>query len=157
MKKELEKRVDKAVALFMEGYGCSQSVTAAFADLYGFSEQQALSVGEGFGGGVGKMRMMCGAVSGLVILSGMYSGKESSEIREHKTNCYRIVQQLLEQFRQENGSVVCAELLGLNGPAPKGDFVPSERSVQYYKVRPCAAKVESAARIFAEFLSENDG
>ena len=148
----LEDRVRKAVDLFMEGYGCAQSVTAAFADLYGFTEQQALKVGAGFGGGVGRLRMMCGAVSGMVILAGMDSGQTDGSDRQGKADCYRLAQDLVQAFKEENGSVICAELLGLKGPVPVGHFVPAERNAEYYRKRPCAAKVESAARIFAKYL-----
>lgn len=136
----------------MKGYGCGQSVVAAFADLYGMDEATALKIGNGFGGGVGKMRMMCGAVSGLVILAGLESGL-SDDIRGNKAECYKLVQNLLESFRVANGSVICAELLGLKTAPATGDFVPSERNTEYYKARPCATKVESAARIFAGYLS----
>lgn len=152
MKPELEERVQRAVELFMSGYGCCQSVVAAFADLYGFSDVQAKLVGAGFGGGVGRMRMMCGAVSGLVILTGMKEGQTDGDDREGKAHCYHVVQDLLEKSKQENGSIICAELLGIKGPVPMGNFVPDERNAEYYKKRPCAAKVESAARIFAEYL-----
>lgn len=148
----LEDRVRKAVDLFMEGYGCAQSVTAAFADLYGFTEQQALKVGAGFGGGVGRLRMMCGAVSGMVILAGMDSGQTDGSDRQGKADCYRLAQNLVQAFKEENGSVICAELLGLKGPVPVGHFVPAERNAEYYRKRPCVAKVESAARIFAKYL-----
>ena len=154
MKEELEERVQRAVENFMSGYGCCQSVVAAFADLYGFTDRQAKLVGAGFGGGVGRLRMMCGAVSALVLLAGMEKGQTEGSDREGKAECYRLVQDLLEQFRQKNGSLICAELLGLDNKAPAfGNFVPSERNAQYYKARPCAAKVECAARIFAEYLS----
>lgn len=152
MKPELEERVQRAVELFMSGYGCCQSVVAAFADLYGFSDVQAKLVGAGFGGGVGRMRMMCGAVSGLVILAGMKEGQTDGDDREGKAHCYQVVQDLLEKSKKENGSIICAELLGIKGPIPLGNFVPDERNAEYYKKRPCAAKVESAARIFAEYL-----
>lgn len=162
MSEELEQRVQRAVEYFMKGYGCGQSVVAAFADLYGMDEATALKIGNGFGGGVGKMRMMCGAVSGLVILAGLESGL-SDDIRGDKTECYKLVQNLLESFRVANGSVICAELLGLTGKSATGehmqhglktgDFTPSERNAEYYKARPCVAKVESAARIFAEYLT----
>lgn len=150
MTKELEDRVQRAVDLFMSGYGCCQSVVAAFADLYGLSEEQALKVAAGFGGGVGRMRMMCGAVSGLVILAGLSDGQTEAADRDGKARCYRLVQDLLEAFRTANGSIICSELLGLGGVPVRGDFVPSERNAEYYRKRPCAAKVESAARIFAE-------
>ncbi len=152
MNKELDSRIQRAVEYFMQGYGCGQSVTAAFCDLYGLTPEQAFRIGAGFGGGVGKMRMMCGAVSGMVILAGLEDGQTGAADRAGKTECYKVVQNLVEAFRKENGSIICAELLGLKGPVPMGDFTPSERNAEYYKVRPCAAKVESAARIFAEYL-----
>lgn len=147
-------RVQRAVDLFMSGYGCCQSVVAAFADLYGLSEEQALRVAAGFGGGVGRMRMMCGAVSALVILAGLSDGQTHSDDREGKAHCYKVVQELLAKSKTENGSIICAELLGLKGPVPPGNFMPDERNAEYYRKRPCAAKVESAARIFAQYLEE---
>lgn len=149
-----EQRVQRAVELFMSGYGCCQSVVAAFADLYGLSDEQAKRVAAGFGGGVGRMRMMCGAISGLVILAGLSDGQIEGDDREGKANCYKVVQQLLERSKAENGSIICAELLGLSGPVPPGNFMPDERNAEYYRKRPCAAKVESAARIFAQYLEE---
>lgn len=147
-----QERVQRAVELFMSGYGCCQSVVAAFADLYGLTQEQALLVSAGFGGGVGRMRMMCGAVSGLVILAGLAEGQTEGADREGKARCYRLVQELLAESKAENGSIICADLLGLDGPAPMGNFVPDERNADYYRRRPCAAKVESAARIFANYL-----
>lgn len=149
-----EQRVQRAVELFMSGYGCCQSVVAAFADLYGLTDVQAKRVAAGFGGGVGRMRMMCGAVSGLVILAGLSAGQTEGDDREGKAHCYKVVQQLLERSKAENGSIICAELLGLKGPVPPGNFIPDERNAEYYRKRPCAAKVESAARIFAQYLDE---
>ena len=154
MKEELEGRVHRAVDNFMEGYGCCQAVVAAFADLYGLDDTMAKRISAGFGGGVGRLRMMCGTVSALVILAGLDCGQTEGSDREGKSACYKVVQDLLARFREQNGSVICAELLGLNG-LTKADttYVPSERTAVYYKTRPCAAKVESAARIFAEYLS----
>lgn len=140
----------------MSGYGCCQSVVAAFADLYGLTDEQAKLVGAGFGGGVGRMRMMCGAVSGLVILAGLSDGQTEGGDREGKAHCYKVVQDLLEAFRKQNGSVICAELLGLKGSVKPGNFVPDERNAEYYRKRPCAAKVECAARIFAERLKDSN-
>ena len=137
--KELDTRVVRAVDNFMAGYGCCQSVVAAFADLYGLDDTLAKKVAAGFGGGVGRMRMMCGAVSGIVMLVGLDCGQTEGSDREGKSACYKVVQELLAQSKKDNGSLICAETLGLNG---------------YYKSRPCAAKVESAARIFANYLKE---
>ena len=99
------------------------------------------------------MRMMCGAVSGLVMLVGLDCGQTEGSDREGKSACYKIVQELLAQSKAENGSVICAEILGLKGyeKAPCS-YVASPRTAEYYKTRPCAAKVESAARIFADYL-----
>jgi len=153
MSKDLEDRIQQAVENFMSGYGCAQSVVAAFADLYGLDDTMAKRIAAGFGGGVGRMRMMCGTVSALVILAGLDCGQTEGADREGKAACYKVVQELLETFRQRNGSVICAELLGLNGcPVVKNTYMPDERNAEYYKKRPCAQKVESAARIFAEYL-----
>ena len=152
---ELDERVNRAVDNFMAGYGCCQSVVAAFSDLYGLDETMAKRLGAGFGGGVGRMRMMCGAVSGIVILVGLDCGQTDGSDREGKSVCYKVVQDLLEKFRQENGSIICAEILGLKGhEKAKDSYVASPRTAEYYKTRPCAAKVESAARIFANYLKE---
>lgn len=157
MRKELEMRVDKAVDYFMQGYGCCQSVVAAFADLYGLDEVMAKRIAAGFGGGVGRMRMMCGAVSGIVILVGLDCGQTVGSDREGKSNCYKVVQELLSQSKEQNGSLICAEILGLNGhDKAASSYVASERTAEYYRTRPCAAKVECAARIFAQYLEKKE-
>jgi len=153
MTQDLENRIQRAVENFMSGYGCSQSVVTAFADLYGLDETMAKRIAAGFGGGVGRMRMMCGTVSGLVILAGLDCGQTEGDDHEGKTACYKVVQELIDTFKQRNGSIICAELLGLNGcPVIKNTYVPDKRNAEYYKKRPCAQKVESAARVFAEYL-----
>jgi C_GCAxxG_C_C family probable redox protein len=150
---ELEARVQRAVDNFMQGYGCCQSVVAAFADLYNLDDTMAKRIAAGFGGGVGRMRMMCGAVSGIVILAGLDRGQIDGADRKGKSMCYKVVQELLDEFKVQNGSVVCAELLGLKGhEKAQSSYVASPRTAEYYKTRPCTAKVESAARIFAEYL-----
>ena len=152
---ELEKRVERAVDNFMAGYGCCQSVVAAFADLYGVDEKTALRFGAGFGGGVGRLRMMCGAVSGIVMLVGLDCGHTEGSDREGKSACYKVVQELLARSEQQNGSLICAEILGLKGHDKANcTYEASPRTAEYYKTRPCAAKVESAARIFADYLKE---
>ena len=151
--KELDERVPRAVDNFMAGYGCCQSVVAAFSDLYGLDETMAKRIAAGFGGGVGRLRMMCGAVSGIVMLVGLDCGQTEGSDSEGKSACYKVVQDLLEQFRQENGSLICAEILGIKGyEKAQSSYVASARTAEYYKTRPCAAKVESAARIFANYL-----
>ena len=150
---ELNERVARAVDNFMAGYGCCQSVVAAFADLYGLDDVMAKKLAAGFGGGVGRLRMMCGAVSGIVMLVGLDCGQTEGADREGKSACYKVVQELLAQSEAENGSLICAEILGLKGfEKAHSSYVASARTAEYYKQRPCAAKVESAARIFANYL-----
>ena len=161
---ELTSRIQKSVELFMQGYGCCQSVVAAFADLYGLDEEMALRISAGFGGGVGRMRMMCGTCSALVILAGLEKGQTQGEDREGKAACYQFVRELLDTFKQRNGSIICAELLkGLTPQPPLGgelntkeSCMPDERNAEYYRIRPCARKVESAARVFAEYLNNQN-
>ena len=112
---ELDKRVERAVENFMAGYGCCQSVVAAFADLYGLDDTLAKKVAAGFGGGVGRLRMMCGAVSGIVMLVGLDCGQTEGSDREGKSACYKVVQELLAKSKEQNGSLICAEILGLKG------------------------------------------
>ncbi|MBE6271902.1 MAG: C_GCAxxG_C_C family protein [Prevotella ruminicola] len=152
----MDERVERAVENFMAGYGCCQSVVAAFADLYGLDDTLAKKIAAGFGGGVGRMRMMCGAVSGIVMLVGLDCGQTEGGDREGKSACYKVVQDLLAQSKAENGSLICAEILGLKGfEKAHSSYVASERTAEYYKKRPCAAKVESAARLFANYLKVN--
>ncbi len=149
----LQERVVRAVDNFMQGYGCCQSVVAAFADLYGLDDAMAKRIAAGFGGGVGRLRMMCGAVSGIVTLVGLDCGQTEGSDREGKSACYKVVQDLLAKSKEQNGSLICAEILGLKGhDKAQSSYEASARTAEYYKKRPCAAKVESAARIFAEYL-----
>ena len=140
---EIDERVERAVENFMAGYGCCQSVVAAFSDLYGLDETMAKRIAAGFGGGVGRMRMMCGAVSGIVMLVGLDCGQIEGNDREGKSACYKVVQDLLARSEAENGSLICAEILGLKGhEKAQCSYIASPRTAEYYKTRPCAAKVE---------------
>lgn len=149
---ENEKRIEKAVALFKSGFNCAQSVVAAFADQYGFTEEQALHMAASFGGGIGRMRMTCGAACGLFMLAGLEKCAVEGKDRESKAANYALVQQLAEEFKKRNGTLICAELLGLK--KTEGSSVPEERTTQYYAKRPCARMVEEAARIWVEHLEE---
>ena len=150
----MEKRIEKAVELFKEGYNCSQSVVAAFADIYGFTNEQALKMSASFGGGIGRMRQTCGAACGLFMLAGLETGCTEGKDREGKENNYKVVQALAEEFRKRNGSLICAELLGLSKTAPT-PTTPEARTAEYYKKRPCVKMVEEAARIWCEYISTN--
>ena len=150
----MEERIEKAVALFKEGYNCSQSVVAAFADMYGFTQEQALKMGASFGGGIGRMRQTCGAACGLFLVAGLETGCTEGHNPQGKEANYKVVQELAEEFRKRNGSLICAELLGLakNAPTPT---TPDARNGEYYKKRPCVKMVEEAARIWCEYLEKN--
>lgn len=150
-----EERVAKAVALFHEGYNCAQSVAGAFADLYGFTEEQAFRMAASFGGGIGRMRQTCGAACGMFLLAGLDCGATDGKDREGKSHNYAVVQHLAHEFETENGSMICAELLGLK---PKTPVVAQAeaRTAEYYAKRPCAKMVETAARIFVRYLEEKE-
>lgn len=149
--KDKEERISRAVAYFMQGYNCSQSVVAAFADLYGFTEEQAFHMAASFGGGIGRMRLTCGAVCGMFMLAGLDDCAVEGSDRIGKSRNYAVVQSLAEKFRSLHGSITCSELLKLRA----GTTVSSQaeqRTAEYYAKRPCARMVESAARIFSEYI-----
>ena len=130
----MKDRVEKAVELFKSGYNCSQSVVAAFADMYGFTQEQALRMSASFGGGIGRMRQTCGAACGMFLLAGLEKGAVDGKDREGKAANYALVQ------------------LGLK--KPEGSSTPEARTEQYYAKRPCAKMVEEAAAIWAEYLEK---
>lgn len=143
-----EQRIARAVELFKMGYNCAQSVTAAFADEYGYTEEQALKMSASFGGGIGRMRETCGAACGMFILAGLETGCVDPDDRQGKADNYAFVQKLAGEFREKNGSLICAELLGLRERKPQ-EPTPEQRTESYYMKRPCVKMVETAARIWA--------
>lgn len=149
----MEDRIQKAIELFKSGYNCSQSVVAAFADRYGFTQEQALRMSASFGGGIGRMRETCGAACGLFLLAGLETGATEAADREGKAANYALVQELAAEFKKRNGSLICSELLGLKKKDPVSS-VPEERTTQYYAKRPCSKMVEEAARIWVEYLEK---
>ena len=149
----MEERVNLAVSLFKEGFNCSQSVVAAYADLYGFTREQALKMSASFGGGIGRMRQTCGAACGLFMLAGLETGCTEGHNREGKEANYILVQALAEEFRKRNGSLICSQLLGLDKDAAT-PATPEARTNEYYKKRPCVKMVEEAAKIWGEYLKK---
>ena len=149
-----EERIEKAVALFKEGYNCSQSVVAAFADQYGFTHEQALRMSASFGGGIGRMRETCGAACGLFMLAGLETSAVEGADRDGKARNYAVVQELAEEFKRRNGALKCADLLGLSKKEPVVS-TPEARTTQYYAKRPCVKMVEEAARIWCEYLEKS--
>lgn len=152
----IEERVEKAVELFKEGYNCSQSVVAAYADVYGFTQEQALKMSASFGAGIGRMRETCGAACGMFLLAGLETGCTDPKSAEGKGANYAVVQDLAAKFRDINGSIICAELLDLREKKDTGigsPTQPQERNAEYFKKRPCVEMVRTAAQLFGEYLN----
>ena len=144
---EIETRAQRAVELFKQGFNCSQAVFASCADLYGITDQDlALRLAASFGGGMGRMRLVCGAASGMFLLAGLHNGSCTPHDNEGKMANYAFVQQLAGDFKGKYGSLICAELLGL-APRPE-EPRPAERTPQYYEKRPCSEMIAEAVRIY---------
>jgi C_GCAxxG_C_C family probable redox protein len=140
----------KAAELFMQGYNCAQAVAVAFCDLTGLEEKQAAKMASAFGGGMGRLREVCGAVSGMLLVLGILDGYDDPTNDAAKKALYSRVQALAREFREENGSIICRELLD-NPPA---DPNPTPRTADFYTQRPCARMVLTAARILDEYLQQ---
>ena len=148
---QIEERAQLAVELFKQGFNCSQAVYASCADLYGVTDEQlALRLSASFGGGMGRMRLVCGAASGMFMLAGLHNGSSTPHDNEGKMKNYAFVQQLAGEFKGKYGSLICAELLGL-APKPE-EPKPAERTQQYYEKRPCSEMVAEAVRIYLRNL-----
>ena len=148
---DTDQRVLCARELFLSGYNCSQAVFGALADLYGLDHDQAMRLSASFGGGVGRLREMCGACSAMALLEGLQSGATRAEDAAGKQANYKNVQALVNRFAEQNGSYICRELLQLRKDAPTPP-TPDERTAEYYRQRPCLRMVESATRIYCERL-----
>ena len=140
----------KAAELFLGGYNCAQAVAVAFCDLTGLEEKQAAKMASSFGGGMGRLREVCGAVSGMLLVLGILDGYDDPTDDAAKKALYSRVQALAREFREENGSIICRELLD-NPPA---DPNPTPRTADFYTQRPCARMVLTAARILDEYLQK---
>ena len=151
MKVNPQERAEQAREYFTSGYNCAQSVFLAYQDITGIDEVLAATISAPFGGGMGRLREVCGAVSGMTMVAGFIAPNSQPNDNENKKNCYATVQSLAEEFRAENGSIICRELLGL--AQQKDDPTPSPRTGEYYKRRPCAEYVAIAARILGEKIN----
>ena len=153
---QIDARVERAMALFRQGFNCSQSVFASVADLYGIEDEAfALRLSASFGGGIGRMRQTCGAACGMFLLAGLENGSTTAGDAEGKKQNYSLVQQLAQQFKAEHGSLICAELLGLAPRRqPASDPTPAPRTEEYYKKRPCVEMVGNAVRIYLKTLNQ---
>ncbi len=143
-------RADKAEEIFRKGYNCSQAVFAAFADVVGMDEETALKIASPFGAGIGKLREVCGAVSGMTMVAGMMQGYNDPKDFDQKAEVYRIVHAMAEEFRQRQDGILCRELLGLKPGEDAQE--PQVRTEEYYHVRPCLRAVRDAADIAEKYL-----
>ena len=141
----------KAAELFLSGYNCAQAVAVAFTDVTGLTEAQAAKMASAFGGGMGRMREVCGAVSGMLMVLSFVYGYDTPGDDISKKRLYGQVQALAAGFRAENGSIICREIL----KNPPSDPNPTPRTAEFYAKRPCAKMVMTAARLLEQFMEEN--
>ncbi len=135
---------------FKTGYNCAQSVFLAFAEDFGFDKETALKVSSSFGGGMGRLREVCGAVSSIFAIAGLKKGYTTPDNDEIKAKHYELIQNLAEKFKSKYGTIICRELLEL--PEGSDSPIPSKRTKEYYQERPCEAFVRYAAEIIEKEL-----
>ena len=140
-----------AAELFESGYNCAQAVAVAFCDVTGMDEKAAAAMASSFGGGMGRMREVCGAVSGMLLVAGILYGYDTPGDDSVKAAHYQLVQQMAEQFRQETGSIICRDIL----KNPPSDPTPTVRSAEFYQMRPCTRMVYLAAEILSKVISNH--
>ena len=143
----------KARELFLEGYNCSQAVLGAFCDELGFDFETAMKLSSSFGGGMGRLREVCGAVTGAFMVMGLKYGYHLPTAKEEKAEHYKLIQEIAQRFKDKNGSIICRELLDKKIEISK-THIPDERTAEYYKSRPCLKMVEDVAEIVEEILRE---
>ena len=162
---EIEARAARAVDLFKQGFNCSQAVFASCADLYGITDESlVLRLAASFGGGMGRMRLVCGAASGMFMLAGLHNGSATPHDNIGKMENYAFVQQLAGDFKSRYGSLICAELLGLvpknTTPSLEGregvgfSPKPADRTPEYYEKRPCVEMIAEAVRIYLRAIND---
>ncbi len=146
-------KAERAKQLFRDGYNCSQAVLGAFCEELGMDFETAIKLSSSFGGGMGRMREVCGAVSGVFMAAGLKYGYSLPEDLEAKKEHYKLIQQMAEEFKEKNDSIICRELLGQQ-EGKENSHIPSERTKEYYKKRPCVELVGDAAEIFERILEK---
>lgn len=141
---------EKAANNFRDGYNCAQSVLLAFANQVGLKEDEALKLASSFGGGMGRLREVCGAVSAMFMIAGILKGYTEPNNDVVKADHYKLIQDLAAEFKLKHGTIICRELLGLDGT--EFSPIPSARTDEYYKERPCEEFIKCAAEIVEEEL-----
>ena len=143
-------RKEKAMQSFLDGYNCSQCMILAFEDMINIDIQQALKIASPFGGGMGRLREVCGSVSGMFMILGYIMGYDEPGDYEGKKVLYAHIQELARRYEKANGSIICRDLLGIT--EKHQDATPEPRTEAYYKARPCTEKIGSAAEILEAYL-----
>lgn len=146
-------RRELAMTCFLKGYNCSQSIVLAFEDILPVDKSILSKLASSFGGGMGRLREVCGAVSGMFMIAGILYGYDGPETGKEKATHYARIQELAHRFEEKHGSIVCREMLGLN---VRHDVpVPEKRTAEYYKKRPCVEIVGDVAEILEQYIVEN--
>ena len=146
-------RREMAMANFLEGYNCSQSIVLAFADMLPIDRATLLRMASSFGGGMGRLREVCGSVTGMFMIAGILYGYDGPETGQVKADHYVRIQELAHKFEKEHGSIVCRDMLGLS--VHHDVPVPEARTQEYYKKRPCPEIIGDAAEILDQYIKEN--
>jgi C_GCAxxG_C_C family probable redox protein len=144
---------DKACELFAGGMNCAQAVFVAFTDVTDMDRELAVRLSSSFGGGMGRMREVCGACSAMFMVAGILYGPDESFSHDEKTEHYKRIQELAAEFRAEHGTIICRELLKELSVTSTPE--PEKRTEKYYKVRPCVRFVRTAAEILDRYISDN--
>lgn len=155
----VEERATRGRDFFLDGFNCCQSVLLAFEDILPVDALTLKTLGSGFGGGVGRLREVCGCMSAMAVIAGFIAPADDPSNVEARTENYALVQSFASAYKEKMGSIVCRDILGLKAEAKKKEIEsprPSERSAEYYKSRPCAYSCETAAAIVAEYLLNID-
>lgn len=145
-------RKEKAMQYFLDGYNCSQCMILAFEDILDTDIKLALKIASPFGGGMGRLREVCGSVSGMFMVLGYLLGYNEPDDYEGKKVLYAHIQELARRYEEANGSIICRDLLGLT--EKRQDSTPEPRTDAYYQNRPCTEKIGSAAEILETYLKE---
>ena len=146
-------RADEARKLFKEGYACSQAVSMAFSDVVNINKEVLSKISLPFGGGLGRLRLTCGAVSGMAMILGLVFTDTTNE-KESKLKVYEITRELVSRFEKQNGSIICKDLLEGSNLKVEVAGKPEERTNEYYQKRPCDELVYDAAKILEDYLKE---
>ena len=149
-------RQEKAKALFLEGYNCSQAVLGAFCDVIKIDFDTAMKLASSFGGGVARMRHICGTCSAIFMVAGVVKGNSVPNTRL-KSEHYALIQEMAKGFAERNGSIICREILELRARKSSqvdnsNQSVANERTEEYYRTRPCLLVVEDAVAFACEYL-----